>query len=1280
MPVCRCGCREITVAGFDHIEFGLCLASLAALLRIPRRPRVFYNGKPVDNQLGASLYDRYSYFWASSVQARAIWQPLDLSEIPSLSHNLRCRILEARYQHQKGAGRLWLQQLGTFRGTLVYQWLFVLLKSFMSFAVQVSLHGFYLQLEADKNKVWAWVFALAFCLMAEVIVGCWLKSVSETLLEMPTIAHLTLLVFQKSTRRKISYGFEKNQPGESQPLASSEINLLRADISAVSMIWGFSNNFPIAIFKILLDVAFLIKLMGAKSIISGFAVCAILIPLSTNLSKKRAFLQSRLSRYRDRTMAHVGEALQGIHQIRFLSLEATWIAKINRIRTAELQQAWKTAVSMGIVNSCVDLGPILLVSVSILVYALEHQSLAPSIAFVSIGLVADLHASIRTLPRMAANIYESWISYRRVEDYSNEPEVESVLGSSEGILFNAATFEWPKALPMLLRSRDTGSGKSLLLAAILGEADLISGEIRTTKRKIEEKLGGTFTGRIAYVSQPPWIDDTSIRDNIIFGLRFDEVRYWDVIKACALEQDLEQMHEGDATKAGFKGAALSGGQCWRVALARAVYSSASVILLDDVLSAVDGRVARWIVEQALTGPLFEGRTIILATHTPDICLKYASYLVELGGSTVKKSMTEDDIRLSLQKKYESTEQVDKITENKRAGDLPKEEIMSVPSPRLSGQLKASVKASGTQATDVLRPTDLAPRQKAQKVYSGYFKATGGWIPLLVGMTVTVACELLSAGRSWWLMRWTSDRPKTGPEVPDGEPSLLKYRVAVYLVLSLLSGVGNTAQTLVFARLGLAASQSLFERMLEAVLRAPLLKIMAVPMGQYLNAFVSDLPSVDRSMTEEMSGILNDCFHLAIVFGTSFLSAPYVVLSAVILSVMYFKVATYYRMSSRAFQKLIPVAQAPVLEHMNSITSGLATIRAFGRADYYQNQVYDLIDQRTKLGWHLSLGIKWMNIRTGIIGASFVTITAATLALQGADAAFAGFTITMAMQLSDVLSQLIRRYGLISGSLNAVGRVMEFIESPTETQDGDDAPKGWPSSGEVRVEDLTVTYRGSPALTNINLRINPRSRVGIVGRTGAGKTTLAHSLLRFLEPESGKIIFDGVDISTLKLFHLRQGISIIPQEPFLFSGTLRSNLDLHSDKQDEELRNALWRVGLQSLEKTEKPNNSSGSFYDLDIVIGDGGKNMSHGQRQLICLARALLSRSRLLIFDEATSSVDRKMDQMIQEVIRNEFSDSTIIFIAHRLSTLNSFDEIVVLDSRRVVETVSASEFAARRQ
>lgn len=398
----------------------------------------------------------------------------------------------------------------------------------------------------------------------------------------------------------------------------------------------------------------------------------------------------------------------------------------------------------------------------------------------------------------------------------------------------------------------------------------------------------------------------------------------------------------------------------------------------------------------------------------------------------------------------------------------------------------------------------------------------------------------------------------------------------------------------------------------------------------------------------------------------------------VLLVFYLRYVRQSAAVSRKLRPLIGPSLFPLLDYTNSAISGVMTIRAFGQTGTYINGMQDLIDLGSRVGIHLALGLRWVAFRLNFLGTVFVGLTAAALVANKVDASSAGFTITIALELQSALTGTANKFGAMRMGFQAIARVLELANSPTETQGGDEPDMSWPTSGTVRVENLLVKYSSDlpPALKNVSMDIKSQQRIGIVGRTGAGKTSMANSLMRFIDISGGRILIDGVDISTIPLQRLRSSIALIPQDPFLFSGTLRSNLDVVGVKADRELISVLHRVSLISDSKTV---DKGIDFSNLEMRISVGGGNLSHGQRQLVCLARAMLTPCRLLILDEATSAMDGTTDAMIQQTIRNEFKEATIVVVAHKLLTVADFDSLFVMSNGEVAEHGAPADLLQRK-
>lgn len=411
--------------------------------------------------------------------------------------------------------------------------------------------------------------------------------------------------------------------------------------------------------------------------------------------------------------------------------------------------------------------------------------------------------------------------------------------------------------------------------------------------------------------------------------------------------------------------------------------------------------------------------------------------------------------------------------------------------------------------------------------------------------------------------------------------------------------------------------------------------------------------------------------------------PVMILFAVILLALCVRYALYYLVGARETKRLESLAKSPVFELFGAALSGLGTIRAFGKTDDYINAMFAKIDMHGQTMMYMWAFNRWLTFRLGVVGAAFAVAMAALIVSLNIDAALAGFAIGFTLEYSIAVVWMLRQYAIVELSMNAVERILEYSEIVIEDQEGTDAPAHWPAEGRLEVDDLVVSYASDlePVLKGVSFAVAPNERVGVVGRTGAGKSSLTLALFRFLEARRGSITIDGVDIANIKLEDLRSRLAIIPQDPVLFSGTVRSNIDPFAEHDDRELREALERVHLVSSAEESSSDDNEGEdgvnknpFSSLSTTISEGGSNLSQGQRQLLCLARAIVARPKVMILDEATSAVDKATDALIQRSVREEFSDSTLIVIAHRLSTIADFDRILVLGEGKVVEFGSPRE------
>jgi ABC-type multidrug transport system fused ATPase/permease subunit len=523
-------------------------------------------------------------------------------------------------------------------------------------------------------------------------------------------------------------------------------------------------------------------------------------------------------------------------------------------------------------------------------------------------------------------------------------------------------------------------------------------------------------------------------------------------------------------------------------------------------------------------------------------------------------------------------------------------------------------------------------------------------------------------------------------------------LGVYIGISLAATILGTARYFFVFSASIRASRNFFNNLTFAVLRAPLRWLDTVPLGRILNRFTSDFHLIDSRIGYDLAFFVGSILEVCGVMVAGVLVSPLVIVFAAILLIFCLKLSLTYLAGAREIKRLESTAKSPVFEQFGSSLAGLITIRAFSKSDTFIDIIYDKINDHAQAWWVMWLFNRWLGVRMNIVGAIFSTMTAALVVfLPGISAPLAGFALSFALQCNTAIAFALRHYANIELNMNATERVMEFSSIELENQGGVDAPAAWPTEGRLEVCDLVVGYAPDlpPILKGLSFTVEKNQRVGVVGRTGAGKSSLTLALFRFLEAREGKILIDGLDVSKIKLHDLRSRLAIIPQDPVLFSGTVRTNLDPFDEYDDGELYDALARVHLIASSDDEAtltsqaasprqpsgtgsttPDTATGQQYNANIFtslaapISEGGLNLSQGQRQLLCLARAIVAQPKLMVLDEATSAVDMETDALIQQSIRAEFgrNATTLLVIAHRLSTIADFDRILVMDAGKAVE------------
>ncbi|KAJ1992782.1 hypothetical protein GGI25_003330 [Coemansia spiralis] len=856
----------------------------------------------------------------------------------------------------------------------------------------------------------------------------------------------------------------------------------------------------------------------------------------------------------------------------------------------------------------------------------------------------------------------------------------------------------------------TGSGKSSLLSALIGEMTLTAG--RVILPTADTQCSGQYhevvelSGQklvmtdIAYVAQEAWLRNATIRENILFGEPYQKDRYEEVLRVCALKPDLRILKAGDMTEIGERGVTLSGGQKQRVALARAVYSSRRILLIDDCLSAVDAHTGKHILNSCLLGQthLMIGRTRVLVTHHVG-CLPHCDFVAVIKDGCVAMSGSPEHI---MRMGYNFSAELEKDTSHGHEGPPKTTDAADADGSGSVNDMKAEDEYNAARLEELAAQRGIAPVNTSElegmlvedeereqgyvrpEIWLDYMRMCGPWWYWATVVFFTFVGRFASIAQDYWVRLWMSSDTHT---------------VAYWLLTYVLVGMLNTAVRLaamINENTGaLRAGREYHERLFTRVMHATPRFFDKTPIGRVISRFSRDMRTIDDSIISYISVLLAQITQVGSVFVIISMVVPRFILIAILMTIMYAMLAIYYLNATRELKRLDSISMAPLLSLFSELITGVESIRAFGAQNQYTMEAMRRVDLHNRPYYLMWAANRWLCTRIEFSGCivSFSTTVLILLGLDRIDAGLAGFVLMYAISFSDYMLWFIRNYSECEISMNAVERVNQYLVLEQEAAAFvDDGPTGWPRSGSVEVDNLVVEYvPGSPVLHNISFNVAHGEKIGVVGRTGAGKSTLSLAFLRFVEASGGCILVDGVDIAKVGLEELRRSITIIPQDPVLFNGTIKFNLDPFGEFPDELLWDALKRSHLTSAQMSEQLeaeaeraqmaasgskqdadgsiSRMSGIFTSLDAEIKENGQNLSLGQRQLVALARALVRRSRLIIMDEATASVDFDTDDRIQRTIRgSEFANSTLFCIAHRLRTIIDYDRVLVLDKGKIVE------------
>ncbi|KAH8915903.1 ABC transporter [Atractiella rhizophila] len=1120
------------------------------------------------------------------------------------------------------------------------------------------------------------------------------------------------------------------------------VNHISTDVSRIDFAAGFFHMGWTSVIQFCVVLAILLVNLG-YSALAGVAIIVAFSPVQGQLMKVMFGLRKRIMVYTDQRAKLIRELMNGIKIIKLFAWENPYLEKVNSIRMKELSilrrllivRAGNMAVFMSI--------PLLGSVVGFVVYDLTGHVQNPAVIFTSLTLFQLLRMPLTMLPVSLSTTTDAWNALLRLRDVFTAERKQDMFvidrSSEWAVDVRDGSFRWEasappvddakkgkgpggkgpggkgpggppaekkkwwkrekkdankKALPEKKENLDppmelnnvnlqiprgqlvaivgpVGSGKSSLLSALIGEMRRTSGEV-------------IFGGNLGFVAQMAWIQNATLRDNITFGRPFDEERYWQAIHDSCLEPDLEMLPNGDQTEIGEKGINLSGGQRQRVNIARALYFDADVIALDDPLSAVDAHVGRYLFDNAIKGAL-ANKTRLLVTHALHFLPQVDYILVMERGKisergTYEELMAKGEAFSNLMKDFGGVNEKEEEEEKEKKSEPDEKK-------RKKFQKGAAL----------MQEEERAAGSVSRQVYFAFAHAGGTFliIALILSLISFQASAVLS---NYWLVWWQGDQFNQSRG----------FYLGVYASLGVIQTIFAFAMGSCGVLVGFSASKWLHREAIKRVMRSPQSFFDTTPLGRILNRFSKDTDVVDNTLNDSTRMVLNTFGSILGAVVIICIVLPWFLLPVAVIFTVYGFAARFYRSSAREIKRLDNLLRSSLYAHFSESLSGMATIQAYGETSRFIALNEHWMDMENRAYYLTICNQRWLGIRLDFLGA-LLTISVALLAVGLSKGTVSpsqtGLVLTYVVSISQMLGFFIRQTAEVENDMNSVERLIYYAksleqEAPAVIEDKK-PEKSWPEEGKVEFERVVMSYRpGLPIiLKGISFTVEGGQKVGVVGRTGAGKSSIMMALFRIVEISSGKISIDGKNISEMGLNDLRDNIAIIPQEALLFNGTVRSNLDPFNEYDDARLWDALKRAWLvegdkvdeskrQSIlkeplegedvkekegeegkakeegEKKEKPK----SRFHLDLVIEDEGLNLSVGERSLVSLARALVKDSKIILLDEATAAVDYETDSRIQTTIRTEFEDKTLLVIAHRIRTIIGYDKILVMDNGAVAE------------
>ncbi|KXJ93171.1 P-loop containing nucleoside triphosphate hydrolase protein, partial [Microdochium bolleyi] len=1101
---------------------------------------------------------------------------------------------------------------------------------------------------------------------------------------------------------------KKGVIGEGQGWGNGRVvNLMSVDTYRVDQASALFHMIWTAPIQCIITLALLIVNLS-YSALAGFALLVLGVPALTHAIKALFRRRARINKITDQRVGLTQEILQSVRFVKYFGWETAFMERLNKIRNSEIRSIQVLLAIRNAINAISMSLPIYASMLTFVTYSKTANNLAPAEVFSSLALFNGLRMPLNLLPLVIGQVTDAWQSIQRIQEFLLAEEQGDVAvhdpENTHAVELNGASFTWersttqdphaspvnvggdknaasqkksakssksantPKPLKGTDESDDTastlveerepfkiqdlnlaigrkeliavigsvGSGKTSLLAALAGDMRKTEGEI---------VLGASR----AFCPQYAWIQNATLRENILFGKELDRAWYKEVINACALQQDLDMLPNGDATEIGERGITISGGQKQRLNIARAIYFDADIVLMDDPLSAVDAHVGRHIFDNAILG-LLKDKCRILATHQLWV-LNRVDRIVWMEGGKIQAVDTFENLRANhagFRQLMESTD-VEKEEEEDEAAA-----VESKPDDKPKTKKK--------RAPGLMQAEERAVASVPWSTYGAYVRASGTILNAPLSIFVLILSQGANLATSLWLSWWTSNKFALSENI----------YIAGYVALGTVQCLLMFTFSIYLTMLGTRASRKLLGKAVQRTLRAPMSFFDTTPLGRITNRFSRDVDVMDNNLTDAIRMYFFTLAMIISVFALIIAFFHWFAVALVPLLIIFLLASSYYRSSAREVKRFESVLRSVVFAKFAEGLNGVASIRAYGLKDKFVDDLRVAIDEMNAAYYLTFSNQRWLSMRLDLIGNLLVFTTAILVVTSrfSVDPSIGGLVLSYILAIVQMIQFTVRQLAEVENGMNAVERILYYgnsleEEAPEHTVD---VRPSWPEKGEIVFDNVEMRYRaGLPlVLKGLSMHIKGGERIGVVGRTGAGKSSIMSTLFRLVEISGGHITIDGLDISTLGLHDLRSRLAIIPQDPTLFRGTVRSNLDPFNEHTDLALWSALRQADLVPADANIDEKDPT--RIHLDSQVEEDGLNFSLGQRQMMALARALVRGSRIIICDEATSSVDMETDEKIQATMATGFRGKTLLCIAHRLRTIIGYDRICVMDAGQIAE------------